>query len=67
MELQAGIEQWESYVSRYEKKLKDKFDGEMNLAGLEALVTEELEKHLILNAHPLRSFEGCAPGNRDGC
>ena len=44
-------------MSRYEKKLKDKFDGEINLAGLEALVTEELEKQLILNAHRLRTVE----------
>ena len=36
-------------VSRYEKKLKDKLDDEIKLAGLEALVPEELEKHLILN------------------
>ena len=26
LELQAGMERWESYVSRYEKKLKDKLD-----------------------------------------
>ena len=31
----------ESYGSRYEKKLKDKFDDEIKLAGLEALVQEE--------------------------
>ena len=48
LELQAGIERWESYVSRYEKKLKDK---------MEALVPEELEKHLILNSNRLRTFE----------
>ena len=42
LELQAGIERWESYVSRYEKKLKDKFDDEIKLAGQEALVPEEL-------------------------
>ena len=35
-------------MSRYEKKLKDKLDDEIKLAGLEALVPEELEKHLIL-------------------
>ena len=48
---------WESYVSRYEKKLKDKLDDEIKLAGLEALVPEELEKHLILNSNRLRTFE----------
>ena len=37
LELQAGIERWESYVSSYEKKLKDKLDDEIKLAGLEAL------------------------------
>ena len=26
LELQAGIERWESYVSRCEKKLKDEID-----------------------------------------
>ena len=31
LELQAGIESWESYV----KKLKDKINGEIKLAGLE--------------------------------
>ena len=44
-ELQAGIERWESYVSRYEKKLKNKIDDEIKLACLEALVPEELGKH----------------------
>ena len=43
LELQARIERWESYVSCYEKKLKDKLDDEIKLAGLEALVPEELE------------------------
>ena len=55
LELQAGIERWESYVSRYEKKLKNKMDDEIKLAGLE--VPEELEKHLILNSNRLRTFE----------
>ena len=32
LELQAGIERWESCVSRYEKKLKDKVDDEIKLA-----------------------------------
>ena len=50
LELQAGIERWESYVFRCEKKMKDKLDDEIKLAGLEALVPEEREKHLILNS-----------------
>ena len=32
LELQAEIERWESYVSRCEKKLKDKLDHEIKLA-----------------------------------
>ena len=59
-----GIERWESQVRRYEK-LKDKLDDEIKLAGLEALVPEELEKHLILNSNRLRTFGRCAPGSCD--
>ena len=44
-------------MSRYEKKLKDKMDDEIKLAGLEASVPEELEKHLILKSNRLRTFE----------
>ena len=57
LELQAGIERWESYVTRHEKKMKDKWDDEIKLAGLESLVPEELEKNLILNSNRLRTFE----------
>ena len=57
VELQVAIKTWESYVSRYEKKMKDKLDDEIKLAGLESLVLEELEKHLILNSKCLRTFE----------
>ena len=57
LELQAEIERWEFYVSRHEKKLKDKLDGEIKLAGLEALVPEDLEKHLILNSNRFQTFE----------
>ena len=57
LELQAGIERWESHVSLYEKKLKNKMDDEIKVAGLEALVPDELEKHLILNSNRLRTFE----------
>ena len=45
-------------MSRYETKLKDKLDDEVKLPGLEALVPEELEKHLFLNSNHLRTFEG---------
>ena len=44
-------------MSRYEKKLKDKLGDEIKLAGLEALLLEELEKYLILNSNRLRTFE----------
>ena len=57
LERQAGIERWESYVYRYEKKMKDKLDDEIKLAGLESLAPEELEKHLILNSNRLRTSE----------
>ena len=51
------LERWMSYVSRYEKKMKDTLDDEIKLAGLESLVSEELEKQLILNSNRLRTFE----------
>ena len=47
LEHQARIERWESRVA----------DDEIKLAGLEASVPEELEKHLTLNSNRLRSFE----------
>ena len=52
-------------MSRYEKKLKDKLDDEIKLAGLESLVPEELEKHLILNSTSLANIRGSAPGKCD--
>ena len=64
LELQAGIERCETDASACEKKLKDKLDDEIKLAGLEALVPEELEKHLIVNSNRFRTFEDAA-GNRD--
>ena len=57
LELQAGVERWDSYVSRCVKKMKDKLDDEIKFAGLESLVLEELEKDLILNSNRLRTFE----------
>ena len=56
---------------RFEKRLKDKLDDDIKFGGLEALVLEELEKHLkfeslvleelekhlILNSDRLRTFE----------
>ena len=44
-------------MSRHEKKLKNKSADEIKLAGLEALVPEELERHPILNSNRSRTFE----------
>ena len=44
-------------MSRYEKKLKNKLDDKIKFDGLEALVPEEHEKHLILNSNHLRTLE----------
>ena len=62
LEFQAGIERWESHVSRFQKKMRDKLDDEIKLAGLESLVPKELEKHLILNSNRLRTFEDARLG-----
>ena len=51
-------------MSRFEKKLKDKLDDEIKLAGLDALVPEELEKHHT-QLESLANFRGCAPGSCD--
>ena len=48
LELQAGIERWETHVARNEK-LKGKMDDEIKRACLESLVFEELENHLIFS------------------
>ena len=37
--------------------MKDELDDEIKVAGVESLVPEELEKHLILNSNRLRTFE----------
>ena len=44
-------------MSRHEKKLKDKLDDEIKLAGLEASVPENWRNSLTLNAKRLRTFE----------
>ena len=44
-------------MSQYQKMLENKMNDEIKLDGLEALVSEELEKHLILNFSRLRTFE----------
>ena len=56
LELQARIERWESYASRYEKKMKDKLHDEIKLAGLVDAVNS------------LSLIKGkWSPGPRDGC
>ena len=67
LELQTCIKRSASYVSRYEKKLNETSDDEIKLAGLEALVLEELEKHLILNSKRVRTFDDALLENRDVC
>ena len=44
-----GSKRWESHASRY--------DDEIKVAGLESLVPEELEKHLILNSNRMRTLK----------
>ena len=58
-------ERWESFVSHHEKKLKGKLEDEIKLAGLEALVPEELENALHFQLHSFEDFRGCALGDRD--
>ena len=41
----------------FEKKLKKELDDEIKLVSLEALVPEEIESHLMLNANRLKTFE----------
>ena len=53
---QAWIERFETCVARYEK-LKGKMDDEIKRAGLESLVPEELEYHLIFNSDRVKTFE----------
>ena len=65
LELQAGMERWESEVSQFEENSKNKMNDEIKPAGLEALVPEELEEHLILNSIRLPNFRGCSSRSRD--
>ena len=49
------------------KKLKDTSDDEIKLAGLEELVPEELETHLVLHSNRLRTFVDARLENFDVC
>ena len=53
--LQKGIKRWTSYAVRYEKRMKDALHYEIKLAGFEALVPEDLERHINLNMDKLRT------------
>ena len=44
-------------MSQYEEVGESKMNDEIKLAGLEALVPKELEKHLMLNSNCIRTFE----------
>ena len=46
-----------NYVARCEKKAGHDVDDELNLAGVEALLPEELEKHLIINSNRLQTYD----------
>ena len=52
-------------MSRYEKKLKDKMDDEIKLAGLESLVPEKLEETPDSQLQSSSNFRGYAPRSRD--
>ena len=56
-ELQLCPEKWENLVLRYQRKLRKQLDDELKLSGLEALVPEELERHLLLNSSRLDTYE----------
>ena len=65
LELQAGIERWKSYVSRYEKKMKDKLDDEIKLAGFDGIGVRRNGETLGTLFESLANIRGCAPGRRD--
>ena len=57
--IQAGIERWESYVSRNQKRLKDKSEDEIKLAFLRNWRKIDTQLESFANVR------GCAPGSRD--
>lgn len=56
-QLYGAMERWEELVQRYERKLGRSLDDDLKMAALESLVTSELEKHLMMNASRLNSYE----------
>ena len=55
-DLQSSIERWEGFISRYERKVRQPLSDELKLAGLEALVPEDIERHLMLNSNRLTTY-----------
>ena len=56
-EVQPSLERWEALVLRYERKVHRVLEDEIKLSGLEALVPEDVEKHLLLNGNRLDTYE----------
>ena len=65
LELQAGIERWQSYVSRCEKMTKDKLDDEIKLAGLGVIGAKGIEERSDPQLESLANIRGRPPGSRD--
>ena len=65
LELQAGIERWESYVSRYEMRMKDKLADEIKLAGLESFGAGGARDTSDPQLESLANVQGCASESRD--
>lgn len=56
-QLYGALERWEELVQRYERKLGRPLDDDLKMAAIESLVTPELEKHLMMNASRLTTYE----------
>ena len=65
LELQAVFERWESYVSRNQKKLKDKMDDWDRAGWLRCVGTGGPGETPDTQLESLANFRGCAPWNRD--
>ena len=60
---QAVSETWEVVVGRSERKTRKELDEDIQVAGLESLMPDALEQHLLLNGSRLNTFEAI----HDGC
>ena len=61
-ELAGCLERWQQQVSKYERRKNDagqreKVSEDIRMAAIEMLVPTDLENHLVLNKHRLRTFE----------